>query len=210
MNENQQQFTPSFNLLKPSAKALYLNIGTFLGLFAITLVFNIFSNFSESGSSTKTFFDILGFIASVIIAPAFVIAQLQSAKGKQVEIADVIKKGLPLIIRVFLLQLVTLFIVIGGLILLIVPGVFAAQRLLLAQYFLVDQDLSVDDAIKQSFEKTSKFSGPVWGIVGVNLIYLLLIFTIFLIPVSIGLIIAYMIAPAIRYFEIQKASKVSA
>jgi hypothetical protein len=207
MKENQQQFTPSFSLLKPSAKALYLNIGTFLGLFAISLVFNIFSNFSESGSSTRLLFDIIGFAAGIIIAPAFVIAQLQSAKGKQVELTETIQKGLPLVIRMFLLQLAILFIVVVGLILLIVPGVFAAQRLLLAQYFLVDKDLSVGDALKESFAKTKEFSGPVWGIIGVNLAFFLLVFTIIGIPVAIGLIIAYMIAPAIRYFEIQKASK---
>lgn len=139
MNKNRVTFTPSFSLLEPSAKALYLNISTFAGLFAIILVFNILANFSEAESSTRRILETLGTIAGIIAAPALVIAQLESAKGKQIEFVQTFKNGIPLILRMLLLQLAIFFGVIGGLVLFIVPGIFILQRLILAPYFLVDQ-----------------------------------------------------------------------
>jgi hypothetical protein len=204
--EETQAFTPSFSLLRPSARALYLNIWTFVGLYAITMIVSIISNFADQQSSLYLMLSLLGMVIGVVIAPAVPLAQLRSVEGKEVELIEALQDGIPFVFRIFLLQVATIVLFIGGLVLLIVPGIFVIQRLLLAPYFLIDRDLGVIEAIKMSWAETKAHSGPVWGLIGANIAYALLLFTIILIPVAIAILIAYSVAPAIRYKELIKAS----
>lgn len=207
--EETKQFPDAFSLLRPSANALMLNIWTFLGLLFIAIIFSVISNISggQLDSPVMLFFYLVSLAASFIIAPAYTIAELRSADDKKIDLVDTVKQGLPYAIRMFLLQILTALVVLVGLLLLIVPGIIAIQRLLLAQYYLVDKDLGIIDAMKASAADAKKYPGAVWGLIGVLLVYMLLLFTILFIPVSIVLLVAYLCAPAIRYYQIQDAAK---
>jgi uncharacterized membrane protein len=95
-------------------------------------------------------------------------------------------------------------LIIGvGFLLLIVPGLFLLRRYILAPYFLVDKELSINEALNQSAAFSKKYSGAVWGLIGVTILISLL----GIIPVLGGIAsailgIAYYCAPALRYKEV--------
>jgi uncharacterized membrane protein len=65
------------------------------------------------------------------------------------------------IINYFLASLLTGLIVIGGLILLIIPGIYFAFRLKFAAYLVIDKNLGPVEAIKKSWKMTK---GNVWNL----------------------------------------------
>ena len=66
-----------------------------------------------------------------------------------------------LIVNYFLASLLTGLIVIGGFILLIIPGIFFALRLKFAVYLIIDKNLAPVDAVKASWRITK---GNVWNL----------------------------------------------
>jgi len=65
------------------------------------------------------------------------------------------------IVNYFLVALLTGLIVLGGFILLIIPGIFFALRLKFAVYLVIDKNLGPVEAIKKSWKITK---GNVWNL----------------------------------------------
>jgi len=65
------------------------------------------------------------------------------------------------IVNYFLASILTGLIVLGGFILLIIPGIFFAFRLKFAVYLVIDKNLSPVDAVKKSWRITK---GNVWNL----------------------------------------------
>ncbi len=109
--------------------------------------------------------------------------------------------------RLLGVYILTSLAVLGGLILLIVPGLIFLRRYYLAPYVLLDQDVSIIEAMKRSSALSKPYSGSVWRIIGLSL----LIALPNMIPV-IGPIISIILAmyftavPALRYLELKKLS----
>lgn len=61
-------------------------------------------------------------------------------------------------------------IVVGGLVLLIIPGIYWALRFSLFPYFIVDQETGIIDSLKKSYAITQ---GNVWQLLGVYIIIML-------------------------------------
>jgi uncharacterized membrane protein len=74
----------------------------------------------------------------------------------------------------FLLQVLVGLTVLGGFILLIVPGIYFALKLSFASYYLVDKNCSVMEAYKASWDATKGNLGKIWGLVGVNILFAIL------------------------------------
>jgi len=89
--------------------------------------------------------------------------------------------------------------------LLIVPGVIAIRRYFLAPYLMLDKDLSIREAMKQSAALSKPYSGSIWGIIGVIvLLSLPSIIPVIGWAVSFVLMLLYSVAPALRYQELKK------
>lgn len=112
----------------------------------------------------------------------------------------------PLFWKMFLLNLLVILTVIGGLILLIVPGIIFGLRLSLAPYYLVDRKLDVMGAYKASWHATRGHLGKLWGIVGAALLMILPVVTIVGIVATIYLLFMYGAAVAILYLHLSKHS----
>ncbi|HVI60719.1 MAG TPA: hypothetical protein VM535_01040, partial [Candidatus Saccharimonadales bacterium] len=147
------------------------------------------------------------FVFFMIVAPAMVFAQLKAAQGSKVDIDAAFQQGKKFLWRFWGLSIVVGLIILGGFILLIVPGFFMIKRYLLAPYYLVDKDLSIGEAMRASAEAGKKYSGAVWGVVGVNIL-ISLASSIPFIGSLLGLVlnIAYYCAPAVRYEQVKAAS----
>lgn len=215
-NTKQSELPSAFHLFKPSWEAIKLNIGTFLTLFLVPLVFQIVlfvsmgSSFNSQDSSTTnvhlsgSLLAMFGIILLVwlLTSPAILVTQVKSAQGSKITISDAFEQGLRLLPRLIGLGILIGLAVGIGFILLIVPGLLILKRCFLAPYVLVAEDLGVIDSIKRSNE-LSKQPKSVWGVLGVTM----LLGLIGIIPL-IGSIISfvgglvYACAPAIRYQQL--------
>jgi uncharacterized membrane protein len=203
----------AFALFKPSWKAFRLNLETFLlqflfpfGLVILTvLLFNWMEHNDSALAATLTIAaGLLTVFSFILMTAMLILTELRSAKGQHVSFEQVAKESLPYIPRLIGLLIICGVLITVGFILLIVPGLFAIQRLLLAPYFLVDQKMGIIAAIKASFKTAKKHSAAIWGITGI----LIAINIIGIIPLwgwiaSALLTVAYLCAPAIRYYQVK-------
>ena len=108
--------------------------------------------------------------------------------------------------RMLGLYLLIALYVIGGLIFFIVPGFIMLRRYFMAPYVMLETKCGIKDAMERSAELTKPFSGAVWGVIGVMVLFAMLN----AIPyigwlISFALSCAYSVAPAMRYQELKRA-----
>lgn len=232
MAKNKTALPSAFSLFFKSWEAVQRNATVFAVLYAIPLIGTLLSlgggngekqdmKFSGTGSSVFAGWSPLSvvgvvsgvavvaiavMIVGVIIQALMIVAELESARGKTVSLSSLWTEAKPVVLRLFGLSILIGLIVFAGILLLIVPGLIAIRRYFLAPYFLVDKKMSIGAALKESAKASKPHSGAVWGVIGVAILLSLT----GIVPVIGGLIsfvlgVAYSVAPAIRYLEIQKA-----
>lgn len=209
-------FPDAFALFKPSWAAFRLNLDTFVlqmlfpfGLILLTAL--LLDAASTSTSAVADFVAITALAAAAagiaIVSAMLIVTELHSARKKRAGFEQVFKESLRYVLRLIGLFIICAIIIVVGFVLLIVPGLFAIQRLLLAPYFLVDKNTGVFAALRLSMRAGKKYSSALWGVVGV----LIAINIIGIIPVfgwaaSAVLSIIYLCAPAIRYVQVTAKS----
>lgn len=208
---NSTKLPDAFSLFGPSIRALRLNWLTLGILFLVPIVLSYSGKLPWHDTigldaSFATFllgfaFFFVGFVAVI----ASFVAELASAKHQKISLAQALSEGFSRFWRLLGLLAVMVLIIVIGLLLFIVPGIFALQRLLLAPYFMIDQNLSIKLAIRASFVAGKKNSGALWGVLGI----LFATAIVGIVPVvgyfvSSVLGLAYWCAPAIRYLQIKK------
>lgn len=62
------------------------------------------------------------------------------------------------VIKIFAASFLALMVVLGGLVLLIIPGIYWGMRLSQFQYFIIDQDAGIIEALKMSWAATNGYS----------------------------------------------------
>jgi uncharacterized membrane protein len=216
MEEKQTEATElpgAFSLFRPSYEAVLTNAWTFLGLLLIPL-----ATFMVAGvgggtrdnitlEGTTALLVLAGFVIALIVSPALPYVQLQSVQGKEVSIGEALREGMKRFWRFYGLSILVGLIVIGGFLLLIVPGFFMLRRYLLAQFYLYDRNVGITEAMRLSAADSKTFSKAIWGVIG-------MLFLIGLIGAyrPLGIVTAilqvlYYCAPAVRYFQIKTATK---
>jgi hypothetical protein len=219
----------AFSLFRPSIEALKVNPGTVIWLMLTPMLasvpfFMILIGLAAAlasstahygrGSGSAIIFSaivLLLYVALVVlgifVAIGVTISTLKSADGKKVSFFESLKAAKHFFWKYVGLCICIGLIVLAGLIVLVVPGIFFLKRYFLAPYYLVDRDVSINKALKQSAEDTNK-TGGLWGLLGMSV----LISALSLIPLVgwIGSFIAgilYVCAPAIRYREVLRAAQ---
>ena len=225
---NNANMTPSFGLFGKSKHMVVNNWKVFGLIYLPSLLFALSSNFTStsekvvnigpyklsissiSGSTSLVGIIILAvllyIILEVLIQIFLQLLTYHTANGGAPSISalwqDVKKYGW----RLVNLWLTVGVYIIGGLLLFIVPGIIMSRKYFLSGYYLIDRDLTTKEAMKLSAEQSSKYSGSIWGILGVGIVLSLS----GIVPFVGGLLSAilaalYSVAPALRYFEIKKA-----
>lgn len=193
----------AFGLYKYSRAAVMLNLGTFVILWLIDIIGGMFQRVEVLGP-------LISLVVSLVFSVMLICTQLASVRGKKLEIGEAFNRGVPFIIKMFLLSVLVALSVIGGLILFIIPGLIILPRLSLAHYFLIDKNMGVMDAYKASWNETKGHAGKVWGIIGVSLLMLLPIITIVGILVTVYWLVMYSAALCLLYVYLTKTQKKSA
>lgn len=222
-----QKFVSAFSLFPKSYNAIKRNWKLFAIINSVSLVMTILSalNGNEkdalrdtSGTMTINWAAVLGvslgigIILLVIGAVLQVMAlrlELSTAQEKSTNLQQLWEFARKYFFRLVGLGIVGGAAIVGGLILLIVPGIILITRFFFAPYIMIDKDLGIIDSLKASSEMSKDAWGPIWSVIGVILL-------ISIVPSwfgSVGAIvaallgIAYSVAPAYRYLELKKATK---
>ncbi len=197
----------AFSLFGPSIKALRLNATTLGVLYLLPLLLTYTDRLPWPDRlptigivllvAAAFFVGFVSFIASVV-------AELSSARQQKISLLQTIRQGLSRFWPLLGLSIVAILIVCVGLLLFIIPGIFALQRLWLAPYLMIDQKLGIKATIRASFTVGKKHSGAVWGVLGIVMaITILGIIPVVGVVISTALGLAYLCATAIRYLQIK-------
>ena len=198
-------------LFMPSFRGLLFNLSTFAALVVLPLaciicgVFLalIFGHLSAIVTVTLGF---VGISICTVVYPIVFVTRLKSAQGQGLELRATIKQSLHVMPRMLGLAfiLTTLFGI--GLVLLVVPGMFAISKYYLAPYHLIDKDLDIRAALKASAEASRGYGMIILGIIIVDILFLLLLFIpIFGWLLALVTLTLYSYAPAVCYENIQLA-----
>lgn len=135
--------------------------------------------------------------------------EVKASKGKSPNFSELVADGKKYMFPLFGQMILIGAIVLVGLILFIVPGIFAIMRLIMAPYIMVDQKLGIVDSLKRSNELAKANSDKVWALVGVLLVVMLITgilqyITIVGVIVSLVLTIAWSLIVPLRYLQLKK------
>lgn len=188
-----------------------VNVWSFLCLLLFPMALFTFSNLYSGGQGFPSIHEgfvvpimLVGGVVSLLLAPAIPYVQLQSVYGNEVTLTDAIKVGFSKFWRFYGLVLLSALIILGGLLLLIVPGLFMIRRYLLAPFYLYDKDLKILEAMRQSAEDSRKHSRAIWGLIGVQFLLSLISAVPILMLASALLSVVYYCAPAVRYDQVRR------
>lgn len=223
--------TGAFDLFGKSKAVVMRNAHTFAILYLLPFLSVLASlagdntnksrgeQFAESGNFTGLPTNVLvGFIGlgivfflvlailSIIIETMTYTLELEGSKGEKPSLQHLFEVAKKYWLRIFGLLLAIGFLTLIGLILLIVPGLIVIRRYFLAPYVMIDKDLSISEAMRESARLTKINTGAIWGIIGVMfLIGLLSVIPLVGPLVSFGVGVLYSVAPALRYRELKAA-----
>ncbi len=206
------QFQGGFQLFGPSVEALGKNFWTFVQLIIITIAGMLLGGIAlllTSAASSSDQVEAITILCLVVVfgailwlqfwtSAAMSVAQLASSHKRHISTRAALDQVKPKLWRWIGLQIVLSLIFIGSMLLLVVPFFFALHRFILAPYYMLERGTGIRESLRQSAHDAKRYSGPVWGLVGVNLLAQI-------IPVADLL---YYCAPALRYREITDASHV--
>lgn len=193
-----------FGLFKYSKEAVGFNVWTIIAILALSIAVSWLIGVIFGYDTQTNALSIGGQIVSLLVAPFFTIclvtALFAGIKRQKADFGDVLKAvELKLWLNVLIQTIVISVILTVSVLLLVVPFFFVFPRLILAPFILVDTKGSPIDAIKQSWELTKGNVGKVYGIVGAEIVFALIMITIIGIPIAIYLLVAYMAAAPLLY-----------
>lgn len=212
-----RQLTPSWDLVPISFGLVKSNIWAVIYLSLLpTLLVSIGSTLLGAGSNHATGVRLLGAIGLILVgvvwliatAPGLIYLELQAVQGRTPSAMDSFRRGTPLILKYIQLLLILGLVLTFGFLAFIIPGLILLRGLLLAYFYMIDKNLTVTAALKQSFAASKPHAGYIWGIIGVSFLFSLVSFSLGRLPIvgpllSLGISSIFMFAPALRYSEIE-------
>lgn len=215
-----QQFLGAFDLFKPSLAGILLNIKTFLTLIAVGIapfvlaVPLFFISSAVDSEAVEIAVGIIGGLAAIaglalllMTGPGLFVTQLSSVRGHVIAPKTAFKQGLKHFWRFYGTTILQNIIFFVSLIALIVPYFFALRRYTLAQYYVIDKNMGVMEALRTSANDSITYKSPMWGLVGVLILLSIAGAIPYVSVVAIVPTVMYTLAPAVRYSEIQTANQ---
>lgn len=234
VSASKQQIGSAFSLLSKSAQIVKANWPAFAlvnGLAILSALGQMFegpdkidSNWAEqfssriSGLSGGELAAVLGVGFGVVLLFAVVAVflfamatslEVKSSAGKKPKAPELFKDGQKFFFRIIGLMILVGLMVIGGFILLIIPGIIAIGRLAMAPYHMVDKDTGVMEAIRQSNALARGKMSLVYAAIGVTALVSILASIVGVVPiigplVGVAITIAYSLVLALRYQQLKK------
>jgi len=117
-------------------------------IWVVEAIFSVPGSFAYRNGALYVF-NILSFLVGIFVSIAIIKVSLRYTYGQNADFTD-LYTGYPYYLNMLGGSILYALIVIGGLILLIVPGIYWGIRYQFYGYIIIDQDLSPVEAIKKS------------------------------------------------------------
>ena len=191
----------AWELFKKNLNIILIVIGVYLIYYTV-----------QYGASYLLGESILASLISIVFMLLFLVIQLGAynvmlrvVDGKKAEFKDLYTypEAALKVLRNIVAGIIVGFIVVGGLILFIIPGIYLGIRLMFFTYYIVDKNAGIVDSIKMSWELTRN------GVINLFFFSIILLFLNFLgaLLFGIGLAITFplsFLATALLYRKFQK------
>lgn len=150
-------------------------------------------------------------IVGILLAVMATSLEVKAAAGKKPTLSELFEDGKKYFFRFIGLVILLAVIILSGLILLIVPGIFAIGRLVMAPFHMVDKDLGIMEAIRQSNAQAKGRMTKVYAAIGVTILIGILANIVGSVPVlgplaAAVITIGFSLVLALRYQELKAAS----
>lgn len=133
------------------------NLGFFILLlllyFGVFVVFGMMGYFLEKNAILSAVVNLVSSVINLIFALGFIKIYLKLVDGQKPNYSD-LYSTYPFFFKYLLGSIIFSLIVVGGLILLIIPGIYFALKFLLFPYFIVDKGVGPIAALKMSSQAT--------------------------------------------------------
>jgi hypothetical protein len=202
-----QTWPGAFGLYKYSKAIVMYNLVTLLLFIAATFVISILLG---AILKPRGLAQLISFVINVIFSAAITVILLASLNHEKVELKQVFDRSLKYAIQVLGASVLVFLAIMASILLFIVPVFFVAPRLVLVNYFIVDQNMSFTDAFKASWDATKGHVGKVYGIIGASIVMALPVFTIIGIPVAVYFLFMFSAATVVLYKFITNNQKITA
>ena len=126
------------------------------------------------------------FVLSIYFSASITLMTIRYMNGQEVSMEDLLAVDFNTFLHYIFTTLVSGLLIILGFLFLILPGFYLMVRLMMAQYLVLDKDMSYDSAIKESWSITKDNELNLMGFLLVMLLILLSGFLAFF----IGLLVA--------------------
>jgi len=209
--------TPSWKLIRPSVLLFrkYLMPSLLVSIFpAIATVFaslliNDFKNIDIWTVVGVLLHGIIGLV-TLFNAAAIVVLQTDSTTNRTMSVRNMYREAILFWPRIIGFGMLFSLLVVGGLLLLIVPGLIIVRRYILAPYCIVEEDLGIRASMQRSAELTANLSRPIASMVAIILGFSIVSGGASLLPGDLGfysslivtvLPVFYFYLPALRFRE---------
>ncbi|HEX7963365.1 MAG TPA: hypothetical protein VF466_02125 [Candidatus Saccharimonadales bacterium] len=196
----------AFGIFKVSRDRVRKNLEPLIWLAVLAFAADFVLGLLFRGSA-RSLGQLISSLVGVYFAVVTTRAYLLTASEKSFKLEAVLQFPPALYWRMLLLNIMIILTVVGGIILLIVPGIIFALRLSMSPYFLIDKNMAPMDAYKASWNATKGHMGKLWGLLGVALLMLLPVLTIVGILATIYLFFMYAASGALLYLYLRKHAK---
>lgn len=189
----------AFGIYKFSKAVVSYNLQPFLFLIICAYIADIAETFSKT-----SLLSFLLFVVLYLFEISSIVLLVNSMRGKKLSVSEALDKGTRLSIKIILLYMLIFIGIVISVLLLIVPVLFVLPRLILAPYYLIDQDMSITESLKTAWADGEGHALKTWGVIGVQVLFGLLSIIIigiyFTIVYSAAFIVLY------GYINSQKAA----
>jgi hypothetical protein len=204
MKENSSNWPGAFKLFGSAKKATLVNLPTLLMIVIIGGVFNLLASFFTTSENNGVMItaNVTTTIVSLYFSYALAFAYLSGARGKKISFNEIHESLKNNALNYVIFNILISLILAGSFLLFIIPLFIVWPRTSLWMYALID---GAENPIKKSWELTKGHIGKIYGIVGAQLLVLLLVFTIVGIPFVIYWFFMFATANALLYKHLNKA-----
>ncbi len=129
---------------------------------AVAFIYNILMSTAEEGSVLSMVWALAYLVIQFVVSMGLIKAYLEITRGKKVNM-ETFSSVTPKILKFIAAQFLMMFIILGGFLLFVIPGIIFSIKFMFTPYLIVDKDMGPIEALKASAKMTD---GVKWDIFG--------------------------------------------
>lgn len=130
--------------------------------FVFGILYSVLMENVDQNSGANLLWTLVYMAIQFILSMGVINAYLQITRGKKVTM-ETFTSIVPKIVNYFIAQILMIFIVLGGFLLFIIPGIYFSLKFMYAPYLVIDKGMGPIEALKASGQITH---GVKWDMIG--------------------------------------------